>query len=171
MRVVGHNSMLSETTVCYGCGAEVSAAPGPTHRYIGAAPGCWAIFGEVLARDYGELAMPLEHRFVVDAYAAQHPGHESLQAVRSVAVHLIALHLLLECGLPPRRVTAALGRHTKRPDLCWLSPPQHRGSVTVLRVHAAHDPQQRAGICRQWGESVWAAWAPHHAQIRSWAAS
>ena len=158
------------TTSCYGCGAQVSAAPGPTHRYIGAAPGCWAIFGEVLARDYGELAMPPEHRFVVDSFAVQHPGHESLQAIRSVAVHLIALHLLLERGLSPHQVTAALGSHTNRPEFRWLDPPQQRGSVTVLDVHAAHDPQDRARVCRQWAESVWAAWSQHHQQVRSWAA-
>jgi hypothetical protein len=161
----------SEFVPCHGCGAQVPASSGPRHRYIGASPGCWAIFGEVLARDYGELAMPPEHRFVVDAYAAQHPGQESKQAIRSVAVHLIALHLVLERCWPIHRVPAEMARHTKRPDLYWLSPPEARGAINVLHVHDVQDPAQRAGVCRQWAESVWQAWASHHAQVRTWAES
>jgi hypothetical protein len=43
--------------------------------------------------------------------------------------------------------------------------------MTVLDVHAADDPRERARVCRRWAESVWAAWAPHDGQIRVWAAS
>ena len=73
---------------CAGCGALVPVTDGPTHPYIGASPGCWAIYGEVLAREYGEYAYPPVHRLTVDAYAAQHPGVPSRRSIQSVAIHL-----------------------------------------------------------------------------------
>jgi hypothetical protein len=39
---------------CTGCGAMVPDIEGPTHRYIGASPGCWQIYSEMQARGYGE---------------------------------------------------------------------------------------------------------------------
>ena len=36
---------------CLGCGAELPVFAGPVHRYMESSPGCWAAYGEVLARD------------------------------------------------------------------------------------------------------------------------
>ena len=94
------------TEPCPGCGTLVPDTDGPTHPYIGASPGCWAIYGEVLAREYGEYAYPPVHRLTVDA--AQHPGVPSQGSVRSVALHLISLYLILERGYEPERATAAI---------------------------------------------------------------
>ena len=93
---------------CVGCGALVPDVAGPTHPYIGASRGCWAIYGEVLAKEYGEYGYPPVHGLTVDAYAAQHPGTPSRQAIQSVAVHLIALYLVLERGYGFARATEAL---------------------------------------------------------------
>jgi Family of unknown function (DUF5946) len=43
---------------CLGCGALVpdSDGPGPTHAYMLASPGCWALYGEVSSREYSDLA-------------------------------------------------------------------------------------------------------------------
>ena len=161
---------MSARTSCYGCGASVPNFSGPTHRYIGASPGCWAIYGEVLTREYGELGRPPELRVVVDAYAAQHPGRESLQAIRSVAGHLIALHLVLECGMAPDRISWALRRYSKRPEYRWLAPPAEPGAVTVVDLHAAQEREHCAQVCAEWAASVWLAWSEHHETIRSWAA-
>ena len=62
---------------CTGCGALVPDTPGPTHRYIGASPQCWALFGEVLAREYSDFRYASVHQLTVDSYAAQHPGTPS----------------------------------------------------------------------------------------------
>lgn len=83
---------------CVGCGALVPEIEGPTHRYLGAPPGCWAVYGEVLEKEYGDCSRyALNHRLTVDA--AQHPGVPSPQSIQSVAVHLIRLYL--ERGLRP----------------------------------------------------------------------
>ena len=85
---------------CYGCGALVPDVTWPSHRYVGASPGCWAIYAEVAG---GGLLPPLPSPYgalVVDAYMAQHPGVPGPQSTQSVWVHLIALQLVLEGGWP-----------------------------------------------------------------------
>jgi len=160
---------MSEMTICPGCRAELAAIDGPTHRYIGASAACWAVYGQVLTRDFGAAGAPREHRLVVDAYAAQHPGTESLQAIRSVAGHLIALHFVLERDLPPGRITELLRRYAKRPEFRWLDPPSDPGALTVVDVHSALERAAYAQACRQWAAAVWESWCSHHETIRRWA--
>ena len=148
--------MNAETEACAGCGAMVPRSDGPTHEYIGASPGCWAIFGEVSAR--GSAVDQLR----VDAYAAQHPGVPSRRSIQSVAVHLISLCLQLEHGATPARareaIIAALAMAYR---FVWLDPPSFEGALTILDVAAGAD-------VRAWAESVWRAWAPHHDTVRAW---
>jgi hypothetical protein len=157
---------------CFGCGAPVPDEEGPTHRYLGASPGCWRLYGEVLGREYADYPRfaPV-HRLTVDAYAAQHPGTPSPQSVGSVAAHLIRLHLQLECGLPHDRANdAMLGISSRsKEDFVWLDPPDDLGDVTVLDVLEARDPEEHMERVRGWAASVWEAWAPHHETVRRWA--
>jgi hypothetical protein len=44
------------------------------HPYIGSASGCWLLYSEVLAREYGDLRYAPAHQLTVDVYAVQHPG-------------------------------------------------------------------------------------------------
>lgn len=155
---------------CLDCRASVPDTDGPTHRYIGASPGCWALYGEVLTRDPGPEGNPPEHRLIVDAYAAQHPGSESLSAIRSVAGHLIVLHLVIERALPPSRITDTIRRYAERPEYRWLPPPADLGSRTIVDVHAARGRERPAEACTEWAIAVWEAWAEHHETIRTWAA-
>jgi ribosomal protein S18 acetylase RimI-like enzyme len=93
----------------------VPAGDGPTHRYIGAAPG-----------------------LTVDAYAVQHPGVPGPQAIRSVAGHLIALHFVLERDVAPDRATRALRwAATKRDAFRWLDPPPSPGPLTAKAASSA----------------------------------
>jgi len=142
---------------------------GPTHRYMESSPGCWQLYGEVLAREYSDRAFWISHRLTVDAYAVQHPGQPSPQSIQSVAVHLISLHLLLDRKVAPgyaiRAIRAAVtvsGRFT------WLPPPASMGAVTVVDVHAARDAPDHADRVRAWAAAAWLAWSPYHATIRSW---
>jgi hypothetical protein len=80
--------MTGPTSACPGCGLELPEHDGPTHAYIGASPACWAL--------YGELRYPPSHRLTVDVYAVQHPGGDERRAIQSVALHLMALCLVLE---------------------------------------------------------------------------
>ena len=164
--------MGTDLRPCFGCGARVPDEEGPTHRYLGASPGCWRLYGEVLGReyaDYGRFA-PV-HRLTVDAYAAQHPGTPSPQSIGSVAAHLIRLHLQLERGLPYDRANdAMLGISSRsKEDFVWLDPPGNLGDVTVLDVLDAGDPGEHVDRVRGWAASVWEAWAPHHETVRRWA--
>lgn len=155
---------------CVGCGALVPDAGGPTHAYIGASPGCWAIFGEVTARAYGDYRYASAHRFIVDAYAAQHPGVPERRSIQSVAVHLISLHLALEKGMSPDQTMKAMRRAADRSAaFVWLDPPASLGKGTVLDVLEAKDPAEHKERVEQWAKSVWEAWSPHHETVRRWA--
>ena len=171
---------------CPQCGARVPAVDGPTHPYYGAAPGCWALYGEVLAREFGESRFARLHRLTADAYAAQHPGAAAdRRAVQSVAVHLIGLHLSLErpAALAPGRELAPLlqAAADRSAEFRRLPPPARMGAVTVADVHAAvpagggapsgKDAPAHLAAVRRWAETVWTAWAAHHGEVREWAAS
>src|SRR5919108_6560139 len=120
---------------CFSCGALVPDVEGPTHKYVLSSPGCWAAYGTILARDYGEYNYPSVHRLVVDAYAVQHPGKPMRQAIQSVAVHLVGLYLSLEKDMDAKQVTQAIGRATKFSDkFVWLDPPKSLASMTVADV-------------------------------------
>ncbi len=164
--------MREKLRPCIGCGALVPEIDGPTHRYLGASPGCWAVYGEVLGKEYADYARfaPV-HRLTVDAYAAQHPGTPSPQAVGSVGVHLIRLHLQLEGDLPHDRANAAMLHISSRlkKDFVWLDPPASLGDLTVLYVHEARDLEGHVGRVREWAESAWEAWSAHHETVRRWA--
>jgi hypothetical protein len=154
---------------CVGCGGLFPKMEGPTHLYMESSPGCWAIYGEVLAREYSNVAFSQTHRVTVDAYAAQHPGHPSPQSIQSVAGHLIRLCLLLEYGLEIERANAAMLKAIEsKKKFAWLTPPPSRGALTVLDVHRASSVEYHVQRVSAWAASVWAAWAPHHDQIRQW---
>ncbi len=152
---------------CYGCGALVPAGDGPTHRYIGASPGCWAIYGEVLAREYDDIRYARLHQVTVDAYAAQHPGVPSPQSIQSVTLHLVSLCVVMELGWPGQDATRVIQRiANQKQAFIWLEPPSALGEMTVWDLHASSDPEDHAQRVRRWGHEVWQAWAPHHATIR-----
>ncbi len=151
---------------CVGCGAVVPDIDAPTHAYIGASPGCWSVYCDVLGREYGPLRNPPWHRFTVDAYAAQHPGVESRRSVQSVTVHLLALHLLLDRGLEPGYVTRRLGSAVKiSSEFHWLTPPSFARCPTVLDVAATVSPEDHERAVKRWASGVWRAWACHHAAV------
>lgn len=157
-------------SACPGCGLLFPASDGPTHPYIGASPGCWALYGEVLVREYGEYRYPDIHRLTVDTYAVQHPGTPSPRAVQSVGGHLIGLHLVLEKGFSAQQATAALKRAVAQSkQFVWLAPPASPGAFTVADVALAQSLAEHVALVEQWARAVWTAWAMHHATVRHWA--
>lgn len=156
-------------TACPGCGVLLDAQDGPGHAYIESSPACWALYGTVLAREYENPAAMGVHRLTVDTYAVQHPGQPSRRAIQSVAVHLVALHLLFERGFPPPRVTAALQRLVESGTFTWLPPPGSRGELTVAYVAEAGSLDEHVRRVQAWARSAWDAWAEHHPQVRAWA--
>jgi Family of unknown function (DUF5946) len=82
------------------CGAEFEAITGSTHPDMLSVPGCWKMYGEILAREYQDSRYMKSHRLTVDTYAAQHPGVDTAQARNSVGIHLTRLCLILDFGWP-----------------------------------------------------------------------
>lgn len=158
---------LPQQIRCPGCNALVPDSEGPTHRYVGASAGCWQLYGELLAKEFSEPDYAALHQRTVDTYMVQHPGVDSPQARQSVAVHLMSLCLQLEEGMAPERATRALPHFTHR-DYPWLTPPDHRGEVTVQDVLAARTPAEHTERVQQWARSVWHAWAMYHNTVRRW---
>ncbi|HEY6582221.1 MAG TPA: DUF5946 family protein [Rubrobacter sp.] len=155
---------------CVGCGAIVPDVEGPTHRYIGASPGCWAAYGRLSEREASDFRYMRHHQLTVDAYCVQHPREPSPQSIRSVAVHLVGLHLQLERETPTeglyaaRQRIASLGKEGKL-FLAWLDPPKFLGGATVLWALEAEDAEGYGKVAR-----VWEAWSAYHDLVRLWAA-
>ena len=64
----------------------------------GPRPPGWALFRELLAREFGDPGYFAFHQLSVDTYAAQHPGRRERRSIQSVGLHLMTLFLLLEGG-------------------------------------------------------------------------
>jgi hypothetical protein len=148
---------------CVGCGALVRDFDGPTHRYIGASPGCWAIYTELGA---GGLPATLLSPMSVDAYAVQHPGTPGTQSTPSVWVHLITLHLILEAGWPTSQAIRLRAAGADAFDgWPWLEPPASMGGVTVVDVVEAAEGD--ASVIDRWVRGAWDAWREQHQTVRS----
>jgi len=159
----------AEISVCPGCGSRLPAVEGPVHAYMTSSPACWAAFGEVMAREYQNPDLMPVHRLSVDAWAAQHPGDGSRQAIQSVGLHLARLMVQLDDGLTGDAANAAmLGFAARKAELPELPQPP-RYSLTVADVVEAAEPVAHAAAVRRWAESVWADWSDQHTFIRAWA--
>lgn len=154
---------------CFSCGGEYPDIDGPTHRYMKSTPGCWAIYGEVLAREYENPDLMEVHRLSVDAYAVQHPGGNDRQSIQSVGVHLLRLSLFIEYNLSPKNANAAMLKAAKhKQNYTWLEPPESLGNITAADVHRTKDAEDHKKIVRAWANEAWMAWSAYHAVIRSW---
>ena len=151
---------------CPECGVRLPPVEGPTHAYIGGSPSCWALFGEILAREYSDALRMKVHQLTVDSYAVQHPGRPEPRSIRSVWGHLASLYWQLDKGRPghwARRVIPPVAAQAD--GLGWLDPPEPRGSITVADVAAAGGPDEHHAIVDRWARDVWAAWSIHHGRI------
>jgi hypothetical protein len=153
---------------CPGCGLVLPERAGPAHAYIGASPECWALYGELLAREYSDRDYARVHQLTVDTYAVQHPGVPERRAIQSVGLHLVTLCLVLEDGADPREGPNVHARLARRAPFDWLEPPSPNGRITVADVLEASTPSEHEQLVEAWARDVWAAWAPHHATVRGW---
>ena len=157
---------------CSGCGERLPLVDGATHPYVGASSACWTRFAELSATLPG-AGTPLR-RLVIDTYMVQHPGVPERRAIQSVGVHLVALYLVLERGLPPDDVSATLQRVLARPPAWrWLDPPVPNGTLAMGDLAAAVSlpaPALREAI-EGYVRGVWGSWAAHHDVVVGWAAA
>ncbi|MDC6363631.1 MULTISPECIES: DUF5946 family protein [Flavobacteriaceae] len=153
-----------EKTKCYGCGALVDHIEGVPHKYIGATQGCWDLYVQILAKEYGEYNYPeLTHRLTVDTYAIQHPGMLGRQSKKSVNVHLASLYLVLVKNVGGKEATQKIGKLlAKKPEFEWLEPPFPNGQKTVLDVLPASNLGEHEQKVRAWAVNVWSCWNSKH---------
>ncbi|HEX8642569.1 MAG TPA: DUF5946 family protein [Allosphingosinicella sp.] len=155
---------------CPGCGGAFAEGDGPTHPYMLSSPGCWARYGEVLAREYSHPELLATHRLSVDAYAVQHPGsRDDRRAVQSVGLHLARLMLQLDRPAAPRETNdAMLGLAKAKATLPWLEPPSSF-ALTVADIPLDGSFDDHVAAVRAWAADAWQAWEAHHRFIRTWA--
>ena len=169
--IANMNNGNTQKIKCFSCGGLVPDIDGPTHKYVLSAPGCWKLYGDIVAKEFmPENYDPDVHRISVDTYAVQHPGKPERRAIQSVNGHLISLYAMLEKGLRGKEATAVLKKAVEdkklKEQFQWLEPPSFESTMTVADVVKAEDFEEHAKLVRKWGESVWAAWkAKHHDRI------
>lgn len=162
--------VVASPAACPGCGVQLDAPASIAPPHEGTSPGCWALYGDIIGREYGEWAHPPIHRLTSDAYAAQHPGIPSRQRIQSLGIHLVALHLSLERGVDLQRIGREVGRVVTDPwGFQWLEPPQAGSAMTLLDVRNAATLREHTSRVERWARSVWESWAEHHETIRRWA--
>lgn len=168
---------MKNQTQCPGCQIALENVEGPVHSYMTSSPACWALYGEVLSREYSDPAYMKYHQLTVDAYAIQHPGSPNRQSIQSVAVHLVSLFSVFHGGLAPREATALIKRCCDSSDfgraITWLEPPSQPGTLNVGSVHSAScattsSADGHAAAVTAWARDAWNAWSPHHDTVERW---
>jgi hypothetical protein len=156
------------TVACVGCGGVVPLFDGPVHRYMTASPGCWRAYTELLV---GGLPPSPASGLTVDAYAVTHPGVAGPQSTPSVWIHLLTLCFVLERRWP---VDRAIHLRRVAADVFdrwpWLTPPASMGEISAIDIDRAiqvRDGASAMALTRRWVDGAWAAWAGHHAAVRS----
>ena len=121
--------------------------------------GCWAAYGDVLAREYADRALfAASHRLTVDAYAVQHPGDPSdRRAVQSVWLHFAALDAVFAQGATHDAARTVLQNLAGRtfPAL----PVMPTMPLTVADV-VGTDAALHSASVELWARSAYQAWKP-----------
>lgn len=147
--------------LCAGCGAEVSDIEYPVHSDMRTSPGCWALFCDVLGREFSDRAYWPVHQLTVNAYALQH-------AASNPALHLLALCLRFEHELSDERILPVMRRAVKeKSSLPSVEGAGGSNDVTVLDVYAATNAEEHGACVEGWARSVWEAWSDSHPAIRA----
>ena len=151
--------------VCPGCGLEMPRRDNaPPDGYYNTSPECWAVYTEVLAAEYSNaLLFGQIHQMTVDSYAVQHAGGPHPD--KSVDVHLVGLHLVLERGLRPTEVPALLQQLASRVRVWPHFPPATHQTTTVFDVALADSLEDHIRLVRQWATGLWSAWSAHHSAV------
>lgn len=158
-------------TPCIGCGSLVPNIDGPTHKYLEASPGCWKLFGDILAKEYGDPAYMKVHRLTVDAYALQHLGAEEPRTIQSMNLHLLALCAALEHGIDYGLIPKIMNKVKGNNVFTWLTPPPSLGGTTVVTITPAQSADEHSALVLGWANDVWQQWHIHHDLIEGYYAS
>ncbi len=160
--------MVPSKVRCIGCGILVPDLRGPTHPYMHAAPGCWALYCSL--EDW-KISLtgpdaPTVAQWLVDGYAAQHPTNMDRRNRQSVAVHLMSLCASFERDVPGDKLRREMDTWT-HVEYTALRPHPDSYPLTVEDVVVAQ-ADLRVSIVRSFASGTWSAWSSHHPQVRSW---
>ena len=161
---------MIEYVDCFGCGAKSLNIEGDCHKYMLASPGCWAMFTEIMEREFSDLRYWKGHQFTVDAYACQHVGlKEDKRAVNSVNIHLASLYGIFEEGVPiseTPKLRSQFSQHYKGRDILKrLEPPKSFGKLSIYELWNNEDANLHYELAENWARSVWNAWSHQHKMI------
>lgn len=161
---------MTEYIPCFACGASALNIEGECHKYMLSSPGCWAMFCEIMAKEFSDEKYWKAHQFTVDAYALQHVGKkEDKRALNSVNIHLASLYAIFEEHMSldeAPKVRQQFSQHYKGKDLLeWLEPPDSFGELTVFEPWNNENADLHFEITERWAKSVWEAWSHQHENI------
>jgi hypothetical protein len=163
--------MAEGISVCPDCGVRLPVVDGPQHRYIGASAACWALFSALNNGGEPSLAPAPWRPLLTDAYAAQHPGSPSPQAIQSVAVHLLTLYGILERGRKMEEVYRLRqrglpeARAARRARFHWLTPPDLTQTRPLTTITTPATPAARSAQLQPYVEAIWEIWAAAHRDV------
>ncbi len=155
---------------CFACGAKSLDVDGICHEYMLSSPGCWTMFGEIMAKEFSNEKYWRAHEFTVDAYALQHIGKkEDKRALNSVNIHLASLYTIFGEGKSYEHAAQyrkEFSQFYKGKDLLdWLEPPESFGQLTIFDSWNNENPDLHFEITEHWAKSVWESWAHQHDKI------
>ncbi len=158
--------MKGGLVICPGCGVEMPPGPDRYDGYFNTNAECWSLFTEVQGVQYQHPSLRgIPRQLTVDGYAVHHAGGPHPD--KSVDVHLVGLHLVLEQEARPDRVPALLKRLVDSVG-AWphFPPPEPVRAITILDLAMSDPPQEHARTVRRWAEAVWVSWAAYHPRVR-----
>src|SRR5262245_7848190 len=139
---------------CPGCGLQMPPSGRTYDRKFHASAECWSMFEQALAAEFqNAVLLGQVHQLTGDTYAVQHAGGRHPD--KSVCIHLMGLHLVLERGVKPTDVPPLFQRIAVRESWPHLEPPEERAALTVLDVALADSPAAHAARVREWATQVW----------------
>jgi hypothetical protein len=111
------------------------------------------------------------NRLTVDTCSLKHPERYT-RSGKSLVAHLTGMAAAMESEDASSVHRAVQG---------WLNGPRaferpvgptagSRGSLTVVHVHSAADPDEHLQRVVQWARSTWAAWSAYHDLAQKWIA-
>jgi len=157
-----------QTETCSACGLITEQFDGPVHQYLVSSPGCWAKFGEILAREYENYEYMSVHALTVDTYALQHPGEASPQTISSAYIHLASLYSHFELEKPISELAEVKQNLAGYKDrFTWLEPPENVTEITVADILKSETPAQHREAVTRWATYVYQEWQAHHPKVAS----
>ncbi|KGE70833.1 DUF5946 family protein [Spirochaeta lutea] len=158
---------MTPTQTCPFCGLQSDVIQGPTHRYLVSTPGCWKVYGDVLAREYEDFRFFRLHDLTVDAYALQHPGEPSDQTIRSAVIHLTSLYAYFEEGVPAAKLSRVKQLAARfKSEFTWLDPPETLSGLNCATLLSCEDPGEYETRLIAWADFVYTRWQNHHTTAR-----